>query len=74
MAKIPVKGHTGLVRDTRTGAIININKSEIDAARERKQLRRQKQETIDQTIEDVKEMKQDINEMKQLLKQLIERN
>ena len=42
MGFIKVDGHAGLVRDTRTNAILNINKDEISAARKRKLERRKK--------------------------------
>ena len=45
-----VEGHSNLVRDTSTGAILNINKDEITAARKRKLERRKKE----QEFEDLK--------------------
>ncbi len=36
---VPVKGHSGLVRDTETNALINVNAPEIEQARERKRLK-----------------------------------
>ena len=35
MARLKVEGFDSLVRDTSTGAILNINKDEISAARRR---------------------------------------
>ena len=37
---VPVKGHSGLVRDTESNALINVDKSAIQHAREKKELRR----------------------------------
>jgi hypothetical protein len=37
---VPVEGSTSLARDTRSKAIVNINKSEVDQARARKTARR----------------------------------
>ena len=63
---IPVEGHTNLVRDAATGAIINIDKSKATKARKaREQVLREKQE--------IQELKQDVAEIKSLLKQLLER-
>lgn len=66
MNKVKVEGHPGLVRDTNSGAILNINSSEIEAARERKKLRKQK----DQEFEN---LKNEVSEIKELLLKLVEK-
>lgn len=66
MSKVKVEGHTGLVKDTKTGAILNINSTEVEQARERKRLRKQK----DKEFED---LKNEVGEIKNLLHKLIER-
>ena len=66
MSKLKVEGQDGLVRDTKTGAILNINSTEVEQARERKRLRRQK----DKEFED---LKNEVGEIKDLLHKLIER-
>lgn len=63
---IPVEGNPGLVRDTATGAIINIDKSKASKARRAR-------ESILQEKEEIKELKNDVAEIKSLLKQLLER-
>ena len=40
---VRVEGHKDYVRDKNTGAILNINTSEISIARERKMIRKQKE-------------------------------
>ena len=65
MAYITVDGNTDLVRDTNTGAIININTNSMKEARIRKHKLRQKDDEI-------KALQNDVFEMKQLLKQLVE--
>ena len=73
---IPVKGHTGLVRDVKSGAIINMagggeeysaNRAKIKADTER----------LNKLEEDVSEIKLTMNthyrKMANMLKQLIER-
>ena len=60
-----IQGHAGMAIDE-TGVIHNINKSEIEAARERKRLRKEK----DREIED---LKNDVSEMKAMLAKIIER-
>lgn len=66
MGKINVEGHPGLVRDTNSGAILNINSNEIQAARERKKIRKQK----DQEFEN---LKNEVSEIKELLLKLVEK-
>ena len=63
---IMVENGVGLARDKQTGSIININKEEIRQARERKELRKQKENELEQ-------LKTDVSEMKQLLNTIIEK-
>jgi hypothetical protein len=63
---IPVKGNSSLVRDSRTGAIVNINTQEINDARERKALKQKDKQEI-------QDLKNDVAEIKQLLTKLVER-
>ena len=65
MAYIKVEGNTDLVRDTNTGAIININKTQMREARVMKFNRKKKDDEIIA-------LKNDVAEMKQLLKKLVE--
>ena len=59
MKLLKVKDHNGLARDMRTGAILNINKDEIDAAKKRKLERRKKEqefENLENEVSDIKSM------------------
>ncbi len=62
---IPVKGHAGLVRDPKSGAIINIGNGgeQYSANRAR----------IKADGERLNKVEQDVSEIKDMLKQLIER-
>ena len=64
---IPVEGHSSLARDPVTGAIVNINSTEIRQARLRKQLRNQSKTEIEQ-------LKDDVAQLKLLVGKLIEKN
>ena len=66
MKYMKVKDQPGLVRDLNSGAILNINTEEIERARERKKLRKQK----DQEFED---LKNEVSEIKELLLKLVEK-
>lgn len=62
---IPVEGNPSLVRDKRSGAIINVNQNEATNARERKaRWRREQQELHD--------LRNDVKDLKNLVAKLIE--
>jgi uncharacterized protein YpuA (DUF1002 family) len=63
---IMVEGSNGLARDVNTGAIVNINKEEINAAREAKKRRKNKDAEFEQ-------LKNEVGEMKELLNKLVEK-
>jgi ligand-binding sensor protein len=54
---IKVEGHTSLVRDKISGAIINVNSSEMTNARVRKKKWKEQQEELDSLRSDVAMMK-----------------
>tara|TARA_B100000242_G_scaffold17302_1_gene10624 strand:- start:102 stop:323 length:222 start_codon:yes stop_codon:yes gene_type:complete len=66
MGFLKVDGHAGLVRDTRTNAILNINKDEINAARKRKLERREKEKEF-------KDLKNEVGDIKNMLTKIIEK-
>ena len=70
---VPVEGHPGLVRDTTSGAILNTNRSAIQAAKEKKRLRleREKQQKIDK--DRLESLESDISEIKEALKLLLQK-
>jgi len=62
---IPIKGHTGMMRDTKSGAVINMsNGGEQYSANRAK---------IKADAERLNKVEQDVSEIKDMLKQLIER-
>ena len=61
-----VKEYAGLVRDTSTNAILNINKDEISAARKRKLERRQKEKEFE-------DLKNEVGDIKNMLTKIIEK-
>tara|TARA_R100001510_G_C7560942_1_gene141023 strand:- start:8 stop:229 length:222 start_codon:yes stop_codon:yes gene_type:complete len=65
-----VKGHTDLVRDNSTRAILNNDSSQYDNYLKRRAQRRQGQDRIDNMESDLKNLKDDINEIKTLLRAL----
>lgn len=70
---IKVEGHPNLVRDPKSGAILNINKNEIRAAKKRKEIRAQRDAEFEQVKQDVAELKNATGEILSLLKDLTEK-
>lgn len=62
---VQVEGEKGLVRDPKSGAILNINRDQQEAARDR--LRRFKMKE-----QELQDLKNDVGELKSLLMQLLE--
>jgi len=67
-----VDGYSNLVRDRRTGVILNTNKAEIENARKRNKIIQEKQEHISRLTEEVKGLKDDMSQIKELLFRLVE--
>jgi len=66
MSYIKVEGHNGIVKDTETGMILNINKQEISAARKRKLERREKEKEFEN-------LKNEVSDIKSMLTKIIEK-
>ena len=64
---VPVKGHSGLVRDTETNALINVDKSAIQQAREKKELRRKKKREEQELKQRVSSLETDISDIKKII-------
>ena len=65
-----VKGHTDLVRDNSTRAIVSNDSSQYDNYLQRRAQRQQGKDRIDNMENDLKNLKDDINEIKNLLRAL----
>ncbi len=61
-----VDGHPDLIKHSQTGIVLNTNKREIEAARTRKKLWKQKQEQVDK-------LQEDVGELKQMMKTILEK-
>lgn len=64
---LKVSGHDGLVRDNRTGAIINTDKSAFELAKKN----RLTASSFNQLQEDVQTLKNDLSDIKNLLRELL---
>ena len=63
---VKVEGEPNLVRDNDTGVVLNINSSEINAARQRKIRNKRKEQEFE-------DLKNEVSEIKELLLKLVEK-
>ena len=70
---LKVDGHSNLVRDPKSGAIININSTEANNARERKHRQQLEQQEQRELKSDVDQLKNDMSAIKDLLTKLAEK-
>ena len=63
---VKVDGHEGYVKNTDTGVVLNVNKTEIEAARKRKALKKQQEE-------DINNLKNEVSDIKNMLGKIIEK-
>jgi len=73
MKLVKVDGHTGLGRDSKTGAIININKKEVETARERKKRRQEVREEKLKLESQVDHLENEVADIKHMLTQILEK-
>ena len=63
---VKVDGHEGYIKNTKTGVVLNVNKTEIEAARKRKALKKQQEE-------DINNLKNEVSDIKNMLGKIIEK-
>ena len=66
-----VEGHGDLLRDPKTNSIVNSNSVEYDQYVSRRNVKREKNQKVQNIEEEVANIKSDINEIKSLLKELL---
>jgi len=74
MENIKVKGYDYLLRDPKTNAIINTNKSEYNEYVTRRNSKEKEQQRIQNLESDVANIKNNLNEIKSLLRSLVNEN
>lgn len=70
---IAVKDEPSFARDPESGAIININRNEINLAREQKKRRQMKRKSSADIESKVNSLENDMRDIKSLLSQLVEK-
>jgi|TARA_R110000744_G_C19238057_1_gene548925 hypothetical protein len=73
MNRVKVEGHTDLVRDMNSGAVISINSTEAENARQRKYRQQLEEQEQRELKSDVDQLKNDISVIKDLLTKLAEK-
>ena len=71
MEEVKVKGHSDLIRDPVTNAIINTNKSKYEEYISRRELKKNETKKVQDLEDELSCIKDDLNEIKSLLKEII---
>ena len=71
MEEVRVKGHSDLVRNPVTNAIINTNKSKYEEYISRRELKKNETQKVQDLEDELSCIKDDLNEIKSLLKEII---
>ena len=74
MSLQPVKDHRNLVRDTESGAIVNVDRSAYLSALERSKNIQKQKETIENNTNDINSIKLEVTDIKEMLEKLLEGN
>ena len=72
MAKIQVEGFSNLVRDTKSNAIVNTNKSEFSLYMTRMKSREKQGDEIRDAVKEINNLKKEFYEIKQLLLKVVD--
>ena len=73
MSKLRVEGFSGLVRDTNSNAIVNVNKSEYQLYMSRYKSREKQSDVLRGAIKEINTLKQELFEIKRLIKEVIKK-
>ena len=68
---IKVEGHTSLIRDVNSNAIINTNKSEYQLYMQRRKAREKQSDELRGAVKEINNLKKDIREIKELIKEIV---
>ena len=71
MEDVRVKGHSDLIRDPVTNAIINTNKSKYEEYISRRNIKKSETQKVQDLEDELSCIKDDLNEIKSLLKEII---
>jgi len=64
---VPVEGHPGLVRHAKSGAILNVNRTAIETAKEAKRQRRKKEGQNQVLLDRVSKLEIEVENLKHII-------
>ena len=70
---LKIKGESSLVKDTQTGAILNVNRSAWQAARDRANAAQRSRDEIRTQAREINNLKCEMHEIKDMLQTLLDR-
>ena len=70
---LKVEGHTHLIRDVNSNAIINTNQSEYQLYMKRVKVREKQADELRNTVKEINNLKSEIREIKQLIKEIVKK-
>ena len=70
---LKVDGHTHLIRDVNSNAIINTNQSEYQLYMKRVKVREKQADELRNTVKEINNLKSEIREIKQLIKEIVKK-
>ena len=73
MSYIKVEGHTSLVRDVRSNAVVNSNKSEFQMYMKRHKERNEQADKLRNVCKEINSLKTEFREIKDLLTKVLEK-
>ena len=68
---IKVEGHTHLIRDVNSNAIVNTNKSEYQLYLQRRKNREKQSDELRSAVKEINNLKNEIREIKNLIKEIV---
>ena len=68
---LKVEGHTHLIRDVNSNAIINTNQSEYQLYMKRVKVREEQSDQLRGAVKEINNLKKDIREIKELIKEIV---
>jgi|TARA_R100000479_G_C6337962_1_gene184144 hypothetical protein len=68
---LKVEGHTHLVRDVNSNAIVNTNVSEYQLYMKRIKVREKQSDELRGAVKEINNLKKDIREIKELIKEIV---
>jgi len=71
MTYLKVKGHSNLVRDMNSHAIVNTNKNTYELYMKSQMQKRKQQDQLRDTVREINNLKNEMYEIKELLKKVV---